>query len=116
MEHRSFERSRAAVAQSPEHSIPYDITVRWELSIGSMIDSTEPDNKAETAPALLNIVIRGIDADPEWLEEFQRANIVVSEWKAYFLHVLESHIRQLSTFIDLSDLDGVTVAGDYRQA
>lgn len=76
-----------------------------------MSDATQSDTKPvsapetepppPTAPENISVSLRGFDT-----EEHARA----------FGNLVATYVRSLSRFIDLTALDGITIASDYAQA
>ncbi len=62
--------------------------------------ATAPERPA-TAPENISVSLRGFDT-----EEHARA----------FGNLVAAYVRAISRYIDLSTLDGITIAGDYAQA
>ena len=59
------------------------------------------DNQSETAPLKFSVNLNGFDTEEQAIQ--------FSEW-------LGGYVREISRYIDLSQLDGITIAHDYRQA
>ena len=64
-------------------------------------NENEAEEAPPTAPDNISVTIRGFDTE---------------EHATQFAHLIGAYVRELSRYIDLRGLDGITVAADYNQA